>query len=121
MIIFISLNVFICSLVVMIFDIKFRVIPNALVFSFTLIALVSHLIVNGWQGLVFSTTGLVMGFFLLFIFYLFKMVGAGDVKYLACLGAWLGTSIVVVFILTSFLGGLLALFYLLKSKYELEK
>ena len=39
--------------------------------------------------------GMLFGFFVFLLFYIFKMMGAGDVKFAAALGAWLGWQILL--------------------------
>ena len=64
------------------YDLRERRIPNAIVFPAALIGL-SMNAWSGWSGLWFGLQGLVAGFALLFIPYLFSVMGAGDVKFLA--------------------------------------
>ena len=112
------ISVTITIVIASISDIRRRTIPNFLVYSSMGLGFLFHTLLEGWQGFVFAGKGSLVGFILLFVFFLFKMVGAGDVKLLAVLGTWLGTPAVIgVFILTSFLGGALALFYLFKERY----
>jgi prepilin peptidase CpaA len=49
-----------------------------------------HAITNGWSGLGFSMAGAAFGFGVLIFFYVLGGVGAGDVKFVAGIGAWLG-------------------------------
>lgn len=47
------------------------------------------------DGLLFSLVGFVVAFVLLFILWILKTCGGGDVKLMAALGAWLGPVLVV--------------------------
>jgi prepilin peptidase CpaA len=81
--------------VVSIFDIRKRRIPNFLVFPATFVGLGLNLSIYGWEGLVFGLKGLVTGFAMLFVPYLVGGMKAGDVKFLAAIGAFLGATDVV--------------------------
>lgn len=52
--------------------------------------LVFHTVMSGWTGLGFSLGGVIFGFVVLIACYILGGVGAGDVKFLAGVGAWLG-------------------------------
>lgn len=60
---------------------------------------------NGWlgalDGLLFSLVGFLTAFALLFVLWILKTCGGGDVKLMAALGAWLGPVLVVYVWLTS--------------------
>lgn len=71
------------------YDLRERRIPNALVFPAALIGLSLNAWL-GWNGLWFGLQGLGAGFALLLIPYLFRVMGAGDVKFLAAIGAFVG-------------------------------
>ena len=68
---------------------RFRV-PNTLTFPLCLTGLAYHGIVGGLSGLQFSGVGIVVGFAVLLVFYVTGVMGAGDVKLLAAVGAWIG-------------------------------
>jgi prepilin peptidase CpaA len=71
-------------------DIKTNRIPNYLTLGSALAGLVFQLWAHGWPGLADGFMGLGLGFALMIFFYLKGGLGAGDVKAIAALGAWLG-------------------------------
>ena len=71
-------------------DIRSRRIPNYLTLGTALAGLGFQFGTQGWYGLGQGLLGLGLGFALLIGFYLKGGMGAGDVKALAALGAWLG-------------------------------
>ncbi len=68
---------------------KFKVY-NALTVPLLLTGLAYHVIAGGMPGLLGSLIGLLSGFAVLFVVYTMGGVGAGDVKLMAAVGAWLG-------------------------------
>jgi prepilin peptidase CpaA len=71
-------------------DVRTRRIPNLLTFGGAVAALVAHGVVGGWSGVGMALAGWVVGCVLFIPFFLLGGMGAGDVKLLAALGAWLG-------------------------------
>ncbi len=71
-------------------DARTRRIPNYLTLGTALAGLGFQLGAHGWPGLGEGFLGLCVGFALMIGFYLKGGMGAGDVKALAALGAWLG-------------------------------
>jgi prepilin peptidase CpaA len=71
-------------------DIKTRRIPNYLTLGTALAGLGFQTGMHGWAGLASGLGGMALGFGLLIGFYILGGIGAGDVKGLAALGAWLG-------------------------------
>ncbi len=91
-------------------DLKTRRIPNYLTFGSALAGLLVQAWLHGWAGLAAGGEGLALGLGLLIVPYLLGGMGAGDVKALAALGAWLGPSqTLFLFIYMGLAGGLLAL------------
>lgn len=68
---------------------QFRV-PNKLTFPLCLSGLVFHAVIGGFSGLQNSAAGIAVGFAVLLVFYITGIMGAGDVKLLAAVGAWIG-------------------------------
>lgn len=71
-------------------DLKYYKIYNALTLPLLSAGLLFHLLSSGLGGLGQSTVGMLFGFGLLFVPYLIGVIGGGDVKMLAAIGAWLG-------------------------------
>ena len=71
-------------------DARTRRIPNYLVLLAALSGLGFQFGAHGWYGLGQGLLGLCAGFALMIGFYLKGGMGAGDIKALAALGAWLG-------------------------------
>lgn len=95
-------------------DIKSRRIPNVLTFTCAGLGLLYFFISAGLTGLLFSGIGLTCGFVVLLLLYLFKVVGAGDVKLFAALGAWVGAATVWnIFVYSILFGGFIGLALLL--------
>lgn len=76
-------------------DIRYHKIYNWLTFSAIILGLGFNMSLFGWPGLKESLLGLGVGFIMLFIFYLGGMIGGGDVKLLAAVGALKGPSFVI--------------------------
>lgn len=63
---------------------------NVLVFPLFFLALIYYGITGGVAGLVYSLSGFGFAMAVLIVPYLMGAVGAGDVKFVAAIGAWLG-------------------------------
>jgi prepilin peptidase CpaA len=91
-------------------DVRTRRIPNYLTLGTAAAGLAYNLIFHGWPGVLGGFLGLLMGFGFLILPYIWGGMGAGDVKALAALGAWLGPwGTVFLFCYMGIAGGLLAL------------
>lgn len=67
-------------------------------------------LIGGWHGTLFSFLGLLVGFTLLFVFYLLGGMGAGDVKLLGAIGALKGAKFVLwTMFYTGLVGGVMGL------------
>jgi prepilin peptidase CpaA len=97
------------------YDIRFRRIPNWL----TLPAVVAGFVASGlwpgqhsaWGGLANAALGFALAMLVNFPLYLLHARGAGDVKLMAAIGALIGwRDWIAIFMISSLLGGILALF-----------
>ena len=94
-------------------DLRSRRIPNwltvsALVLGFLLNALIAY--PSPLQGLWLAAKGFLLAFGLNLVMYILHMIGAGDVKLLAAVGAMVGISdFIGIFMLTALIGGVLAI------------
>lgn len=98
-------------------DFRSNRIPNALVFSGAGMAVLLNAVLPGGLGIQSSLTGLGLGLALMLPIYVLKAIGAGDVKLMAMIGAFLGPADVLGALLFSFLvGGMLALVVALRKR-----
>lgn len=71
----------------------------------------------GWEGLTYSLIGTVVGLALLLPAYAIGGMGAGDVKLLAGVGAWVwGTTTLYAFAVSAVIGGIIAVLMVLAGK-----
>ncbi|MBI4496876.1 MAG: prepilin peptidase [Chloroflexi bacterium] len=97
-------------------DIKCRLVPNLLTFPAMALGLVLHSVTSGWDGLGFASLGLVAGLGLHLLPFLLGRMGAGDVKLLAALGAFLGPSLALwTALYAALFGGVWALVLIVRT------
>jgi prepilin peptidase CpaA len=88
-------------------DLRSTKIPNWLTFSAMAGGLLSHSLLNGLSGFLFSAKGLALGFSLFILLYVMGGMGAGDVKLLAAVGSFIGAEAVLTAgLIAMLLGGL---------------
>lgn len=96
-----------CAAVIL-YDLKQRRVPNWL----SLVGVLSGLAVNSLRGIEYlrsSLMGIALGLLLLFPFFALRMVGGGDVKALAAIGAITGPRVLwISFLVGAAAGGLVA-------------
>lgn len=99
-------------------DIRTRRIPNVLTFGAAALAFVYHLVTAGPAGLGVSAAGWFVGALVFFPVFALGGMGAGDVKLVAALGAWLGPlGAVQIAIAGAIAGGPIALFVMIRARY----
>lgn len=98
-------------------DLALRRIPNALVFSGLLLALLLHMMTGThWAPATQWLAGSLAGFFLFLPLYLLRGMAAGDVKLMAMVGAFTGPwAAIQIGMLSFMLGGLMAVAMVLHS------
>lgn len=106
------------GLVACVTDVQSRRIPNVLTFGAAGAALAVHAFGGGVDGALRAAGGWAVGTLLFLPFFALGGMGAGDVKLLAALGAWLGPrEIFWVAIYASMAGGVLAVVVALAHGY----
>jgi prepilin peptidase CpaA len=97
-------------------DIRSHRIPNWLTYPAVLFGIGFHTLLRGFDGLFLSGTGMLLGFGFLIVFYLVGGMGAGDVKLMAVVGAFLGPKgVFAAFIFTALVGGIYAIVLLIRG------
>lgn len=70
-------------------------VPNWLNAAIAATGLAAQTAYHGWAGLQNAAAGMLLAFGLLVIFWAIKGMGAGDVKFMAAIGTWLGPHLTV--------------------------
>ena len=84
-------------------------VPNWITFPMILSGWIFGAAMGSWEGLGLSILGTVVGLALLLPAYAIGGMGAGDVKLLAGVGAWVGASVTFyAFCVSAILGGIIA-------------
>lgn len=85
-------------------------VPNWITFPMVLSGLVVNTVLGGWEGLGLGLLGMVTGLLCLLPLYSVGGMGAGDVKLMAGMGAWLGWEITLAaFVVSVFVGAFMAI------------
>jgi prepilin peptidase CpaA len=98
-------------------DLALRKIPNVLILSGLLLAMILHLLAGQhWALMSHWMAGTLTGFFLFLPLYLLRGMAAGDVKLMAMVGAFVGPDAALhIAVLTYLIGGVMAVLALLGS------
>jgi len=96
-------------------DVRTRTIPNYLTFPALLLGLAAHAALGGAGGFKSALVGMAVAGGLLLPGWLFRWMGAGDVKLMAAVGAWLAWPQALVAVLASLvMGGAISLIVALR-------
>lgn len=91
-------------------------VSNNLLICFLTAAVASRLIMADAGGIADCIVGLILPFIILWVFYRFRKIGAGDIKLFCVLGAFMGPGSILWCMFCSFLcGGVLAVMEFLAS------
>ncbi len=91
-------------------DLRYLRIPNAFTLGGAAVGLLLSLLFRGPDGLVSGLAGWALGAALFFAFFAIGVMGAGDVKLLAAVGALMGPLFVFnAFVFTGLAGGIIAI------------
>ena len=94
-------------------DVRARRIPNWLTYGSLVTGFGARTFWEGWHGLAQSTEGMLAGGGVFFLFFLVRGIGAGDVKLMGAVGAWVGIwPTLLVILYTAFAGLGIAVFYM---------
>lgn len=95
------------------FDLRSRRIPNWLSLSGVLAGIALNTFLFELAGFEKALAGMATAFGVYFVLYLARAMGAGDVKLMAAVGAFVGPSNwLVIFLITALVGGVIALCFL---------
>ncbi len=109
----------IVGMIAVIWDVRYRKIPNWLTFGAMVSGISLNLVFN-WQSWMVPFLGVLAGFLMLLLPYTLGGIGAGDVKLLMGFGAFLGAKAVFwVTLYAAIAGGIFSLGYLV-YKYGWE-
>jgi prepilin peptidase CpaA len=99
-------------------DLRTRRIPQVLTLGGALVGFMFHVVNGGWNAGVASAMGWVVGIAIFFLPFALGGLGAGDVKLLGAIGAWLGPmNALWVGLYAGAAGGVLAIFVALTKGY----
>lgn len=106
------------ALVACFYDVSTSRIPNKLTFTTAALAILFHVVAPSGAGWSHAVLGLSFGLLVFFPLFALGAMGAGDVKLMAAVGAWIGaTSILYVALYGAVAGGVLALIVALRRRY----
>lgn len=99
------------------YDLREYRIPNQLILFGLGTSLPYQLFNKGWYGFVWWGMGILVPFILLFILYLFHMIGAGDIKLFSAVGGFLGIyQVIQVIILAFFIGAVMSIIQMIRFR-----
>lgn len=99
-------------------DVTTRRVPNLLTFGSAALALTFHAVDGGVSGLGWACAGWLVGTAVFFPFFALGGMGAGDVKLVAALGAWLGPlGAVQIAVAAALAGGVVAVVVMIRARY----
>lgn len=108
-------------LIATITDLRSQKIYNWLTFPLMFSGLLAHTVFGGLDGLGLSAGGFALGLGVMIVPFFMGMMGAGDVKLMTGIGAWLGASATLTaFLITCIAGGFYAIIVLFKYRDHMK-
>jgi prepilin peptidase CpaA len=102
--------ILVAVLIAAVWDVRYRRIPNWLVFPLLIGGIGTSTVMQGWHGLGQSALGILLAAVAVGAFYCLGGMGMGDVKLCAAIGAWIGPAqLGLALVMTGFAGGVMAL------------
>ena len=99
------------------FDITRKKIPNFITLPVILWGLLTHTIIDRFEGLKFSGLGFILGLAIFIIPFILSGMGGGDVKLMTAIGALKGWRFVLLTtIYSGLIGGIIIIIILIKQK-----
>jgi prepilin peptidase CpaA len=103
-------------------DTKTRKIKNFVTYPAILAGFATNLILAGFEGLKDSITATILPILILFLFYVLKMLGAGDLKLFGAIGSIMGLNFVLCNLAYAFIsGGVIAIILIGIRKNAFER
>ena len=98
-------------------DVRAKRIPNWLTYGSLAAGMALRAWLEGWRGLGQGVLGVLVGGGVFFLLYLVGGMGAGDVKLIAAVGAWVGVhNILLTLVTTAMAGAGLAVLYMVSCR-----
>lgn len=114
---FLLLIAVVLAVVAAIMDLRQHRIPNWLTYPGIVLGFGCRGALLGWKGLVSALAGCLLAGGVMFLFFMVRAMGAGDVKIMAAIGAFVGPgNAVAVLLATAICGGVLAIIYAVYRK-----
>ena len=110
-----------CLIVVAVLDLRFRRVPNSVSVPFLLAGVAAALVLDGGWAALESLGGATVGLGMLIVPFALRLVGGGDVKTLAAMGAWLGPTPTVFAGAVGFVAGGVMAVLLVLPRAELRR
>lgn len=107
----------ICAVIGAATDVRSNRIPNWLTYGSLVAALFLRTALGGWRDLIQGLAGMALGGGVFFLLFVIRGMGAGDVKLMAAVSAWVGFHrTLTVLVATALAGGVLAVIYMVFYK-----
>jgi len=98
-----------------VFDIKTWRIPNIYAICGMMAGILKAVLFQGKHGLCYSIIGMMLPVAVLFVLFLLKAIGGGDIKLFSAIGSFIGADIGFIMLYSFIAGGILSFIYLISS------